>query len=152
MQLEELVTYAQNRMKAADYLLTRRMPVFLRMMKRAKVSPTTSPLLAERLTGSGSTSCSLSVSLPPEPMLFIPATPLVRSLTGHLPPLSSSTNYATFSRVVDASLTPTPLEDFDAFDAIPSGTGLPTMTELMDQFMEDQLTWEFCPVPLAEDS
>ena len=152
VQLEELVTYAQNRMKAADYLLTRRMPVFLRMMKRAKVSPTTSPLLAERLTGSGSTSCSLFVSLPPEPMLFIPATPLVRSLTGHLPPLSSSTNYATFSWVVDASLTPTPLEDFDAFGVTPSDIGAPTMTQVINQFMEDLLTQEFCPIELAEDS
>ena len=113
--------------------------MFLCMMKRAKVSPTTLPLLAERLTGSGSTSCSLSMSLPPEPMLFVPATPLVHSLTGHLPPSSSLTNYATFSWVVDASPTPTPLEDFDAFNAIPSGTGLPTMTELVDQFMEDQV-------------
>ena len=144
--------YAQNGMKVANYLLTQRMPAFQRMMKHARVSPTTSPLLAERLTGSGSTSCSLSVSLPPEPMLFVPATLLVRSLTGHLPPSSSSTNYTTFSRVVDASPTPTPLEDFDAFGATPSGTGLPTMTELVDQFMEDQLTQEFCPVMLAEDS
>ena len=47
--------YTQNGMKAANYLLMRRMPAFQRMMKHAKVSPTTSPLLAERLTGSGST-------------------------------------------------------------------------------------------------
>ena len=47
--------YAQNGMKAANYLLMRRMPAFQHMMKRAKVSPTTSPLLVERLTGSGST-------------------------------------------------------------------------------------------------
>ena len=68
-------------------------------------------------------------------------------------PLSSlTTNYATFSWVVDASLTPTPLEDFDAFGATPLDTGLPTMTELVDQFMEDQLTREFCPVLLTEDS
>ena len=151
-QLEELATYTQNGMKAADYLLTRRMPAFLRMMKRAKVSPNTLPLLAERLTGSGSTSCSLSVSLPPEPTLFIPATPLVRSLMACSPRSSTTTNYATFSRVVDASPTPTPLEDFNAFGATPSGTGLLTMTELVDQFMEDQLTREFCPVVLAEDS
>ena len=144
--------YAQNGMKAADYLLMCRMPGFLRMMKCAKVSPNTSPLLVERLTGSGSTSCSLSVNLPPEPTLFIPVTPLVRSLTARSPPLSSTTNYATFSRVVDVSPTPTPSEDFDAFGATPSGTGLPTMTELVDQFMEDQLTWEFCPVMLTEDS
>ena len=144
--------YAQNGMKEADYLLTRRMPGFLRMMKHAKVLPSTSPLLAERLTGNGSTSCSLSESLPPEPTLFVPITPLVRSLTARSPLSSSTTNYATFLRVVDVSPTPTPLEDFDAFGATPSGTGLPTMTELVDQFMEDQLTQEFCPVMLAEDS
>ena len=85
-------------------------------------------------------------------MLFVPAMPLVRSLTGRSPLSSSTTNYATFSRVVDASPTPTPSEDFNAFGATPSGTGLPTMTELVDQFMEDQLTQEFCPVMLAEDS
>ena len=139
-------------MKAADYLLMHWMPGFLRMMKRAGVLPNTSPLLAEQLTGSGSTSCSLSVSLPPEPTLFVPAMPLVRSLTACSLPSSSTTNYATFSQVVDASPTPTPSEDFDAFDATPSDIGLPTMTELVDQFMEDQLTREFCPVVLAEDS
>ena len=101
---------------------------------------------------SGSTSCSLSVNLPPEPTLFVPITPLVCSLTACSPPSSSTTNYATFSWVVDASPTPTPSEDFDAFGATPSGIGPLTMTELMDQFMEDQLTWEFCPVMLAEDS
>ena len=139
-------------MKGADYLLTRRMPAFLHMMKRAKASPNTSPLLAERLSGSGLTSCSLSVNLPPEPTLFVPTTPLVRSLMAHSPLSTTTTNYTTFSRVVDASPTPTPSEDFNAFDATPSGTGLPTMTELVDQFMEDQLTQEFCPVMLAEDS
>ena len=144
--------YAQNGMKAADYLLTCRMPAFLRMMKRAGVLPSTSPLLAERLTWSGSTSCSPSVSLPPEPTLFVPTTPLVHSLTTHSPPLSSTTNYATFSRAVDASPTPTPSEDFDAFGATPSDTGPLTMTEVVDQFMEDLLTQEFCPVTLAEDS
>ena len=144
--------YAQNGMKAADYLLTWWMPAFLRMMKRAKALPTTSPLLAERLIGSGSTFCSLSMNLPPEPTLFVPGTPLVRSLTAHLPPSSSTTNYNTFSQVVDASPTPTPSEDFDAFGATPLGIGLPTMTKLVDQFMEDQLTQEFCPIVLAEDS
>ena len=151
-QLEELATYAQNGMKAADYLLTCRMPTFLHMMKHAKALPITLPLLVERLTGSGSTSCSLSMNLPPEPMLFVPATPLVCSLMARLPLSSSTTNYDTFSQVVDASPTPTPSEDFDAFGATPSGTGLPTMTELVDQFMEDQLTQEFCPIVLAEDS
>ncbi|KIM64719.1 hypothetical protein SCLCIDRAFT_23172 [Scleroderma citrinum Foug A] len=151
-QLEELATYMQNSMKEADYLLTRRMPRFLRMMKHARTLPNTSPLLAERLTGNGSTSCSSYESLPPEPTLFVPTTPLVHSLTACLPPSSSSTNYDTFLRVVDASPTPTPSEDFDAFGATPSVTGLPTMTELINQYMQDQLTLEFCLVVLAEDS
>ena len=62
------------------------------------------------------------------------------------------TNFDTFSRVVDASPTPTPLEDFDAFGATPSDIGPPTMTEVVDQFMEDLLTQEFCLIVLAEDS
>ena len=150
--LEELLTYAQNGMKAADYLLTRRLPAFQRMMKRAGASPNISPLLAEQLTRNGSTFCSLSTNLPPEPMLFVPATPLVCSLTIRSPPSSSSTNFDTFSRVVDASPTPTPLEDFDAFSATPLDIGPPTMTEVVNQFMEDLLTQEFCPIVLAEDS
>ena len=77
---------------------------------------------------------------------------LLRSLTACSPPSSSSSNYTTFSRVVDASPTPIPSEDFNAFGATPSDTGLPTMTKLVDQFMEDQLTQEFCLVLLAEDS
>ena len=85
-------------------------------------------------------------------MLFVPATPLVRSLTAHLPPSLSMTNYDTFLQVMDASLTPTPSEDFDAFGATPLDTGPLTMTEVMEQFMEDLLTQEFCPVMLAEDS
>ena len=85
-------------------------------------------------------------------MLFVPATLLVHSLTARLPPSLSMTNYDTFSRVVDASPTPTPSEDFDAFGATPLDTGPPTMTEVMEQFMEDLLTQEFCPVMLTEDS
>ena len=69
--------YAQNRMKAADYLLVRRLPSFLRMMKHAQLSPDISPLLAERLASNGSTSCSPSASLLPEPTLFVPTMPLV---------------------------------------------------------------------------
>ena len=101
---------------------------------------------------SGSTSCSPSVSLLPEPTLFVPAMPLVHSLTGHLPQSSPTTNFDTFSQAVDASPTPTPLEDFDAFGATPLDIGPPTMTEVVDQFMEDLLTQEFSPIVLAEDS
>ena len=45
-----------------------------------------------------------------------------------------------------------PSEDFDVFAATPLDTGPPTMTEVVDQFMEDLLTQEFSPVVLAEDS
>ena len=126
--------------------------MFQRMMRHAGVSPTTSPLLAERLSRNGSTSFSHSVRLPPEPMLFIPTTPLVRSLMVRSPPSSSTTNFNTFSQVVEASPTPTPLEDFDAFGVTPSDIGAPTMTQVINQFMEDLLTQEFCPIELAEDS
>ena len=149
--LEELATYAQNGMKAADYLLARRLPSFLRMMKRAGLSPDTSPLLAGRLVSSGLTSCSPSVNLPPEPTLFVPATPLVRSLTRHSPLSRQETNFDTFSQAADRSTTPTPSEHTVAFDATLSDIGLQTMTEIVNQFMEDLLTQEFSPVVLDED-
>ncbi|KIM64949.1 hypothetical protein SCLCIDRAFT_23054 [Scleroderma citrinum Foug A] len=63
-----------------------------------------------------------------------------------------TTNFGTFSWAVDTSPTLTPLEDFDAFGATPLGIGPQTMTEIVDQFMEDLLTQEFSPVVLAEDS
>ena len=149
--MEELLTYMQNGMKAADLLLMKRLPAYQRMMKHAGALLNISPLLAARLTRSGSISCSPSVSLPLEPTLFVPAMPLV-CLTAHSPRSLPTTNFATFSQAVDASPTPTPLEDFDAFDAIPLVIGLPTMTEIVDQFMEDLLTQEFSPIVLAEDS
>ena len=68
------------------------------------------------------------------------------------PQSSLTTNYDTFLQVVDASPTPTPLEDFIVFGATPLGTGPPTMTEVVEQFMEDLLTQEFSPIVLAEDS
>ena len=150
--LDELAMYAQNGMKAADYLLVRQLPSFLRMRKRAGLSPDTSPLLAERLASNGSTSCLLSMNLPLKPTLFVPATPLVCSLMHRSPRSRQEINYATFSQVVDASPTPTLLEDFAAFAATPLDIGLPTMTEVVNQFMEDLLTQEFSPVVLAEDS
>ena len=149
--LEELATYAQNGMKAADYLLVQRLPSFLRMTKHAGVSLNTSPLLAERLALSGTTSCSVSASLPPEPTLFVPSTPLVRSLTARSPPSQQEINFVTFSQGVDLSPIPTPSEDFDAFAATPLVTGPLTMTEVVDQFMEDLLTQEFSPIVLNED-
>ena len=149
--LEELATYAQNGMKAADYLLVRRLPSFLRMTKRANVSLNTSPLLAEWLALSGTTSCSLSTSLLPEPTLFVPSTPLVQSLMARSLPSQQAINFATFSQGMDLSPIPTPLEDFDAFAATPLVTGPLTMTEVIDQVMEDLLTQEFSPVVLNED-
>ena len=149
--LEELATFAQNGMKAADYLLARRLPSFLRMMKRARLSPDTLPLLAERLALSGKTSCSLSTSLPPEPMLFVPNMPLVQFLTGRSPQSQPETNFNTFSRLADRSPTPTLSADTIAFGATPSDTGPQTMTEVVDQFMEDLLTQEFSPIILDED-
>ena len=85
-------------------------------------------------------------------MLFVPAMPLVHSLTGRSPRSRLTTNFDTFLQVVDASPTPTPSEDFNVFDATPLDTGPPTMTEIVDQFMEDLLTQEFSPIVLAEDS
>ena len=46
---------------------------------------------------------------------------------------------------------PTPLEHTVAFDATLSDIGPQTMTEIVDQFMEDLLTQEFSPVVLDED-
>ena len=150
--LEELVTFAQNGMKAADYLLVRRVPSFLCMMKHAGLLPNTSPLLAERLAMSGSTSCSPSTSLSLEPTLYVPSMLLVRSLMGHSPRSQREINFDTFLRVVDKSPTPTPSEDIAAFGATPSDIGPQTMTKVVDQFMEDLLTQEFSPIVLAEDS
>ena len=149
--LEELATYAQNRMKAADYLLVWQLPSFLRMMKRAQLSPNTLPLLAERLASSGSTSYSPFENLPPEPMLSVPVMPLVRSLTRHSPRLRQEINLDTFSRVVARSPTPTLLEPTIVFDATPSDIGPQTMTDAIEQFMEDLHTQEFCPIVLNED-
>ena len=53
---------------------------------------------------------------------------------------------------MDRSPTPIPSAAIVAFGATPSDTGLQTMTEVVDQFMEDLLTQEFSPVVLAEDS
>ena len=149
--LEELATYAQNGMKAADYLLVRRLPSFLHMMKRAQLSPDTLPLLAERLASSGSTFSSRCASLLPEPTLSIPAMPLVRSLTRRSPPLRLETNFDTFLQGMDRSPTPTLLEPTDAFSATPSDIGPQTMNEVVEQFMEDLLTQEFSPIVLDED-
>ena len=150
-QMEELATFTQKGMQEADYLLTRRTPVFRRMMQRARVSPSISRLLAERLTAGGEISYLLSESPLLELTPSAPSTPLLRSLTRRSSPSSPVASFATSLPVEEPLLTPTPSADIGVFDAIPSVIGPPTMTELVDQFMEDLLTQEFCPVLLNED-
>ncbi|KIM62853.1 hypothetical protein SCLCIDRAFT_24677 [Scleroderma citrinum Foug A] len=150
-QMEELATFALKGMREADYLLTRRTPTFLRMMKHAKVSPNISPLLAERLTGSGTISYSRSDSPLPELTPSTPPTPQLRSLTPHSYPSLEVANFDTFSPVAERCPTPTLLADIGVSAETPLVTGPATMTELVDQFMEDLLTQEFCPVLLDED-
>ena len=150
-QLEELATFAQKGMQEADYLLRRRIPAFLRTMKRAGISPAISPLLAQRLMAHGATSFSVSDSLLPELTPSAPSTPLLRSLSCRLSPSSPVASSAISLPVEEPLPTPTLLEDIDVSDATPSVTGHPTMTELVAEFMEDLLTQEFSPTLLDED-
>ena len=145
------MTFARKGMREADYLLMRRTPTFRRMMKHAGLSPSISPLLAERLMAGGEISYSLSDSPLPELMPSAPNTPLLRSLTHRSFPLPPLASFDTSSLVAGQLLTPIPLEGIGVFDATPSVTGPPTMTQIVDQFMEDLLTQEFCPVQLNED-
>ena len=46
---------------------------------------------------------------------------------------------------------PTPLEHIVVSDATPLDIGPQTMTEVVEQFMEDLLTQEFSPIVLDED-
>ena len=143
--------FAQKGMQEADYLLRRRIPAFLRTMKRAGISPVTSPLLGRRLTEHGVTSFLLSESPLPELTPSAPSTPLLRSLSCRLSPSSAAVNSAT--SLPDAALlpTPTPSADIDVSAATPLVTGHPTMTKLVEEFMEDLLTQEFSPTLLDED-
>ena len=149
--MEELATFAQKGMREADYLLTRRMPAFCRTMQRAGVSPSISCLLAERLMAGGEISYSLSESPLPELTPSAPSTPLLHSLMCHssLSPLEA--NSTTSLPVEEPLPTLTPSVDIDVFGAIPSVTGHPTMTEVVEEFMEDLLTQEFSPILLDED-
>ena len=149
--MEELARFARKGMREADYLLTRRTPAFRRMMQRAGVSPSISRLLAERLTAGGETFCSLLESPLPELTPSAPNMPLLRSLTrrSSLSPLEA--NFVTSSPVEEPLPTPTLSEHIDVSGAIPSVTGPPTMTELVEEFMEDLLTQEFSPILLDED-
>ena len=150
-QMEELAMFSQKGMREADYLLKRRTPAFRRMMQHAGLSPNISRLLAEHLTADGEISYSLSESPLPELTPSAPNTPSLNSLTRHLSPSLLEANFATSLPVEEPLLTPIPLADIDVFGAIPSDTGPPTTTELVEQFMEDLLTQEFCPVLLDED-
>ena len=149
--MEELATFARKGMREADYLLTRQMPAFRRTMQHAGVSPSISRLLAERLTADGEISYSLSESPLPELTPSVPSMPLLRSLTRRSSPSSPVASFATSLPAEELFPTPTPSADIDVFDATPSVIGHPIMTELVDQFMEDLLTQEFCPVLLDED-
>ena len=150
-QMEELATFAQKGMREADYLLTRQMPTFRRMMQHAGVSPSISRLLVERLMASGKISYSLSESPLPELTPSAPNTLLLRSLTRRSSPSPPIVNFATSLPVEELLPTPILSADIDVFGAIPSVIGPLTMTELVEQFMEDLLTQEFCPVLLDED-
>ena len=149
--MEELATFARKGMREADYLLTRRTPTFLRMMRRAGLSPSISPLLAERLTAHGATSFSVSGSPLPELTPSAPSTPRVLSLTRLSSPFPLEASSATSLPVEELLPTPTPSADISVFDATPSVIGRLTMTELVEEFMEDLLTQEFSPILLDED-
>ena len=150
-QLEELAVFAQKGMLEADYLLRRRIPAFLRTMKRAGLSPNTSPLLASRLTARGGTSFSVSDSPLPELTPSAPSTPSPRSPSCHLSPSSAVANSVTSLPVEEPLPTPILSEDIGVSDATPSVIGRLTMTELVEEFMEDLLTQEFSPILLDED-
>ena len=149
--MEQLAKFAQKGMWEADYLLTRRTPAFLRMMKRAGLSPSISPLLAERLTARGTTSFSVSDSPLPELTPSAPSTPHVLSLTRRLSPFPQAATFVTSSPVEEPLPMLIPSADIGALGVIPSVTGPLTMTDLVEQYMEDLLTQEFCPVRLDED-
>ena len=149
--MEELATFTRKGMREADYLLTRWTPAFLHMMRRAGLSPSISPLLAEHLTARGATFSSVSDSPLPELMPSAPPTLRVLSLTRRSSLSQSVASFATSSQDEEPLPTPTPSADTGVFDATPSVTGLPTMTELVEEFMEDLLTQEFSPILLDED-
>ena len=149
--MEELAAFAQKGMQEADYLLRRRIPAFLRMMKRAGLLPSILPLLARHLMGRGATFSLTSGSLLPELTPSALSTPRVLSLTPHSSPLSPVANFITSLLVAELSPTPIPSADIGVSGAIPLVIGQPTMTELVEEFMEDLLTQEFSPILLDED-
>ena len=149
--MEELARFARKGMREADYLLMRQTPAFLRMMRHAGLSPSILPLLEQRLTARGTTFSSVSDSPFPERTPSAPSTPRVLSLTRRSSHSPLEANFATSSPVAEPSRTPILLEDIGVSDAIPSVTGHLTMTELVEEYMEDLLTREFYPTLLDED-
>ena len=143
--------FARNGMWEADYLLTHRTPTYRRMMRHAEVSPSISHLLAERLMADGEISYSLFDSPLPELTPSAPNTPSTHSLTHRLSPSLPVANFAISSPVAELLPIPTLSEHIGVSDATPSVIGLPTMTELVETFMEDLLTQEFSPILLDED-
>ena len=150
-QMEDLATFARKGMREADYLLMRRIPAFLRMMRRAGLLPSTSPLLAKRLTGRGATFSLNSESPFLELTPSVPSTPLPRSPTRRLSPFVPEASSTTSLPVKEPLPTPTLSADIGVSDATPSVIGRLTMTELVEEFMEDLLTQEFSPILLDED-
>ncbi|KIM50372.1 hypothetical protein SCLCIDRAFT_34354 [Scleroderma citrinum Foug A] len=150
-QMEDLVSFSKVGMQAAEHLLKRRLPAYRRMMKRAGVSPNISVSLARRLMADGETSFSLSDSPLPVLTPSAPSTPLLRSLTNRSSPLPPVLNFGISSPVAESSLMPTLSADTGVSAVTPSDTGHPTMTELVNQYMEDLLTQEFSLVPTVPD-
>ena len=77
--------------------------------------------------------------------------PLLRSPSYRLSPSSAVASSATSLPVEEPLPTPILLEDTGVSAATPSVIGRLTMTELVEEFMEDLLTQEFSPILLDED-
>ena len=150
-QMEDLALFARNGMQEADYLLRRRIPAFLRMMRRAGHSLSTSPLLGKRLMEHGATSFTVSESPLPELTPSAPSTPSPHSPSYPSSPSLVPLNFATSLPDAVRSPIPTLSADIDVSAATTSVTGRLTMTEMVEEFMEDLLTQEFSPVLLDED-
>ena len=99
----------------------------------------------------GGTFFSVSASPLPELTPSAPSTPLLRSLSSRLSPLPLEASFVTSLPVVAPLPTPIPSADIGVFGATPSVIGCQTMTELVEEFMEDLLTQEFSPTLLDED-
>ena len=99
----------------------------------------------------GATSFSVSDSPLPDLTPSTPSMPHVLSLTRRLSPFPQAANFVTSSLVEEPLPTTIPSADIGVLDVIPSVTGPPTITELVEEYMEDLLIREFCPILLDED-